>query len=73
MNDNLITSVVTVATAIVGVALIAVLVSRNANTAQVISSAGGAFSNALGAAVAPVKGSSFGGGNFTGMSGGYLY
>lgn len=66
MNDQLITSVVTVATAIVGVAIIAVLVSKQANTSQVIGAAGNAFSSSLAAAVSPVTGGSFGGGNFAG-------
>lgn len=60
MSESLITSVVTVLTAIVGVAIIAVLVSKNANTAQVIQAGGGAFSQALQAATGPVTGSSFG-------------
>lgn len=48
--------IVTVAVAIVGVAILAVLVSRNSNTAQVIKSAGDAFSGALGVAVSPITG-----------------
>jgi hypothetical protein len=57
MTDQLIGGVVTVATAIIGVAIIAVLVGSNAKTSQVIQSAGQAFSGALGAAEAPVTGS----------------
>jgi PRD1 phage membrane DNA delivery len=68
MSDQLIGGVVTVATAIIGVAIIAVLVGSNAQTSRVIASAGSAFSGALQAAEAPVLGgSSFGGvqlGNF---------
>lgn len=62
MSDTLITSVVTVLTAIIGVAIIAVLVSRNANTAGVLSAGGSAFSGVLGTALGPVSGSSFTGG-----------
>jgi len=58
MGDQLITSLVTVATAIVGVAIIAVLVSQKANTSQVIGAGGTAFTNALEAAVSPVTGTS---------------
>lgn len=47
-------AIVTIALAIVGVATLAVLVSRNAQTPAVIQSAGSAFSNALGVAVSPV-------------------
>lgn len=49
-------TVVTIATAIVGVAILSVLVSRRSNTVGVISAAGSAFSNALGVAVGPVTG-----------------
>lgn len=58
MGDQLIASVVTVATAIVGLAIIAVLVSKNAQTGTVIQAGGSAFSQALTAAVSPVSGSS---------------
>lgn len=50
-----------IALAIVGLAIIAVLVSRNAQTPEVIGSAGRAFTSAIGAAIAPVSGSTFGG------------
>lgn len=52
--------VVTIAVAIIGVATLAVLVSKNANTSGVINSAGNAFAQALGAATAPVSGNSMG-------------
>lgn len=56
MTDNLITSVVTVLTAIIGVAIIAVLVSQKANTAGVLTAGGNAFSGALATAVGPITG-----------------
>lgn len=62
--DQLTTAIVTIAVAIVGVATLAVLVSKNANTSGVISSAGQAFSGALNAATGPVSGSI--GGGFSG-------
>jgi PRD1 phage membrane DNA delivery len=62
MSDQLITSVTTVLTAIIGVAIIATLVSKNANTSQVLQSGGQAFSQSLGTALSPVTGSSFTGG-----------
>jgi hypothetical protein len=58
MNDQLVSSVVTVLLAIVGVALVATLVSNNANTAGVLTSGGNAFSTSLGAALSPVSGGS---------------
>lgn len=42
------------ATAIVGVAIVAVIVSRNSATADVIKAAGGAFNDALKTAVSPI-------------------
>lgn len=69
--DHFWTSLVTVATAIVGLAIIAVLVSKNAQTPQVINSAAGGFAQDIAAAVAPVSGSTlFGGTGFTGQGGG---
>ena len=52
---------VTIAVAIVGAATLAVLVSRNANTAGVIRAGGSAFAEALRAATGPVSGGSIGG------------
>jgi uncharacterized membrane protein YbjE (DUF340 family) len=59
MSDNLITSVVTVLTAIIGVAVIAVLVSQRAQTSAVLRAGGGAFSSILGSALSPVTGGTF--------------
>ena len=56
MGDQLISSVVTVLIAIVGLAIIATLVSKNAETSNIISSGGSAFSGALQAAEGPVLG-----------------
>lgn len=53
MNSAM-SQIVVVATAIVGLAVLAVLVSRNANTAGVIKAGGDAFSGALRAATGPV-------------------
>jgi hypothetical protein len=68
MSDQLITSVVSILTAIVGVAIIATLVSKNANTTGVISAGGTAFSQSLSTALSPVTGGG-GLGSFTGGSG----
>jgi hypothetical protein len=57
MSEQLITSVVTVLTAIIGIAFIAVLVSRNANTAGVIQAGASGFSQSLATALSPVTGS----------------
>lgn len=68
MEKDLVNSVVTVLTAIVGVAIIAVLVGSNAKTAQVIQAGASGFAQDLGVAVSPVTGGGgFGLGNsFTG-------
>jgi hypothetical protein len=62
MGSQLINSLVTVAVAIIGVAIVAVLVSKNANTQGVIQSASAGFGQALSVAEAPVTGSSGTGG-----------
>ena len=72
MGEQLISSVVTVATAIVGLAIIAVLVSKQANTAGVLQAGGSAFAQDLSAATNPFSGgSSFGG--FAGGGSGYQF
>jgi hypothetical protein len=50
--------IVVVLLAIVGVAVVAVILSKNANTSNVIAAAGSGFSQALGAALSPVAGNS---------------
>lgn len=55
--------VVSVIAGVIGLALVAVVVSKSANTSSVISSGGSALSSIISAAVSPVTGSSnqFGG------------
>lgn len=48
--------IVTIATAIIGVAILSVLVSRNSQTSNVLSAFGNMFSNMLSAATGPVTG-----------------
>lgn len=49
-------SIVTIATAIIGVAILAVLVSPKATTAKVIQAAASGFGNSLAVATSPVTG-----------------
>lgn len=56
MSEHLITSVVWVIMAIIGVSIVAVLVSKKSNTAGVISASGSEFSCILGTAVSPLLG-----------------
>lgn len=62
--------IISVALAIVGIAIVAVLVSRNAQTGNVIRSGFAGLSQAIGAAVAPVSGSV---GVGTGYGGGFSF
>lgn len=64
MND-IVAGVVTIATAIIGVAILAVLVGSNAKTADVIAAGGSAFTGAIRAATGPVTGGTM----FTGGGG----
>lgn len=68
MSDQLLTSIVTVITAIIGVAILAVLVSKQSNTTGVIKAASSGFAQDLAAALSPVTG----GGGFSGFGGGLL-
>jgi hypothetical protein len=57
MSDNIITGIVALLTAIIGIAILAALVSKSANTAGVISSASSGFSGILKSALGPITGS----------------
>lgn len=56
MGSEFFTAIVAIATAIVGVAIISVIVSPQAQTATVVTSAGQAFGYDLGVAVSPLSG-----------------
>ena len=56
--SNLTDAGVTILMAIVGVAILAVLVSQKSNTTGVIQAAASGFSNSLGMAMSPVTGAS---------------
>ena len=56
--NTFVEAIVTIATAIVGLAVVATLVSKKAQTPQVIQASGSAFSNAIGVAESPVTGTS---------------
>lgn len=61
MTNDILTSVITIATAIIGLAIIALLVSSRADTANVVGTAGAAFNKIVAQAVSPVSS----GGNIT--------
>lgn len=60
MSEDIIRSITTIAVAIIGVATLAVIVSKQAQTPQVISAAGNSFAQSLAAAVSPVTGGGLG-------------
>ena len=57
MGENAINGLIAVATAIVGLAIVAVLVSQNAQTGSILTSGGTALSTSIKAAISPVTSS----------------
>lgn len=55
MGSKFIDELAAIAASIVGLAIVAVLVSQNSSTANVITSAGKSFASILGAAVKPAS------------------
>lgn len=62
--QDIIHSIAGIIAGITGVAIIAVILSRNSNTAGVIQAAGGAYGGALGVALSPITGGAGGGSPF---------
>ncbi len=60
MSDRIITGVISVLVAIIGVAIVAALISQQAQTANVVTASGNAFTNILKTALSPVTNSSGG-------------
>lgn len=58
MSDHAVTAIISIITAIIGVSVIAVLVSNQAQTGSVLTAGGNALGTVLKAATAPVSGSS---------------
>lgn len=61
MGHDMLNSVVGIVTAIIGLAILAVIVSRNSNSMGVIGALSGGLAQDIGAATAPVTGGGFGG------------
>ncbi len=55
MNDNIVNGVIGVLVAVVGLAVTAVIFSKNAQTGPVITAGGNAFASIIKAAVGPVS------------------
>lgn len=66
--DQLVTALVSILTAVVGVAMLSVIVSKNSQTPEVLTAGGNAFGNILGIAVGPVTGYTPGGSAFSSIS-----
>ena len=60
MSDNLSTGIVTIALGVLGVATLAVIFSKNANTSGVITAGGNALARNIQAAVSPITGGGYG-------------
>jgi hypothetical protein len=70
MSDKLIEGVISIAVAVIGLAIVAVLFGSS-KTSGVISSAGTAFGKIIGAAVAPVNGGTGSYGGLGSLGSGY--
>ncbi len=53
--DDMVKALVTILTAVIGVAIVATLFSKKSNTAGVLSAGGNAFSSILNSALSPIK------------------
>ena len=63
MSENLITALVSIVVAIIGLAALAVVLSPNAATSKVIGAGAGGLAQDIGVAISPVSGGgAFGGG-----------
>jgi hypothetical protein len=80
MGREIFEPIVTIVGGVIAVAIIAVLVSQRAQTANVFAAAGGAFSNVLSTAVSPVTGAAatpnvnagWNSNSFSGLTGGNI-
>lgn len=61
MSENLVTALVSVLVALIGLAALSVVLSKNATTSQVINAGSTGFSSLLRAATSPVAGGGLGG------------
>ena len=57
--NSFVEGVATIALAIVGLAIVAVLVARNSNTAGIIRAGASGLANNIGVAISPVTGASY--------------
>ena len=69
MHDNLVTALVSIVVAFIGLAAFATAVSPKASTSQVIQAGAGGIATDIAAAVSPVTGSSYGGGGLAPLTG----
>jgi hypothetical protein len=68
--DTAITQLTAIVTGIIGIATLSVILSKNANTAGVLTAGAGGLAQDIGAATAPITGSTSNSGfNLTGLGG----
>ncbi len=60
MRGEVTNALLSVATALIGLAALSVFLSKNANTTAVISSGSSALNSGISAAIAPITGSTYG-------------
>lgn len=73
MTDSFVSAGVSVALAIVGLAIVAVVISNNAKTSSVIGQGGKSFAQAIACAVSPITGNPCGGGSLTSVDSSISY
>jgi hypothetical protein len=71
MSEAFLNSIVSVLLAIIGVATLAVIVSKNADTGSVLNAGGNALNGLLKTAISPVSGSGLGGLSLPSFGAGY--
>lgn len=57
--NSFVEGVATIALAVIGLAMVAVLISRNSNTAGVIRAGASGLANNIGVAISPITGASY--------------
>lgn len=65
MASDIGAGVLAIVTGIIGLAIISVILSKNAQTSTVLNASGSALASVIGAAVAPVSGGGAGSGGFS--------
>lgn len=73
MGDKFVSDGLSVALALIGLAIVAVIVSNNAKTTSVIGQSGQSFAQAIACAVSPITGNPCGSGSLTSIASSITY